>query len=128
MVEVCIASQLLGQASPDLLVMQRHLLASSLWCFGLQPPSPLTNDADFVKAVQKYKHVVTHYFAAKTEIWMALFMKEVYGVTGGNLSNEFAPSRGCIHFHSVLQAPNCALRLTAKELQKYAHDVAGILA
>ena len=41
MVEVCIASQLLGQASPDLLVMQGLLLASSLWRFGLQPPSPL---------------------------------------------------------------------------------------
>ena len=87
----------------------------------------MTNDADFVKAVQKYKHVVTHYFAAKTEIWMALFMKEVYGVTGGNLSNKFAPSRGCIHFHSVLQAAHRALRLAGKELRKYANDVAEAL-
>ena len=31
----------------------------------------MTNDAAFVRAVQSYKHVVTHYFAAKTEIWMA---------------------------------------------------------
>lgn len=58
---------------------------------------------------------------------MALFMKEVYGVTGGNLANEFAPSRGCIHFHSVLQAANRALRLTGKELRKYANDVADAL-
>ena len=87
----------------------------------------MTNDADFVKAVQKYKHVVTHYFAAKTEIWMALFMKEVYGVTGGNLANEFAPSRGCIHFHAVLQAANRALRLTGKEIRKYARNVADAL-
>ena len=87
----------------------------------------MTDDAAFVKAVQKYKHVVTHYFAAKTEIWMALFMKEVYGVTGGNLAHEFAPSRGCIHFHSVLQASHRALRLTGKELRKYACDVGDAL-
>ena len=69
----------------------------------------MTNDKAFVEAVQTYKNVVTHYFAAKTEIWMALFMSPVFGVDGGNLAMEFAKSRGCIHFHSVLQAAHRAL-------------------
>ena len=69
----------------------------------------MTDDKAFVDAVQTYKNVVTHYFAAKTEIWMALFMSPVFGVDGGNLAMEFAKSRGCIHFHSVLQAAHRAL-------------------
>ena len=55
--------------------------------------SIMTDDTAFVDAVQMYKNVVTHYFAAKTEIWMALFMKPVFGVTGRSLENEFAKSR-----------------------------------
>ena len=69
----------------------------------------MTNDKAFVEAVQTYKNVVTHYFASKTEIWMALFMSPVFGVDGGNLAMEFAKSRGCIHFHSVLQAAHRVL-------------------
>ena len=69
----------------------------------------MTDDKAFVEAVQTYKNIVTHYFAAKTEIWMALFMSPVFGVDGGNLAMEFAKSRGCIHFHSVLQAAHRAL-------------------
>ena len=80
----------------------------------------MTNDAAFVRAVQSYKHVVTHYFAAKTEIWMAPYMKPVFGVTGGNLANEFAASRGAIHCHSVLQAMHPSLDVGGEELRKYA--------
>ena len=83
----------------------------------------MTDDSAFVEAVQTYKNVVTHYFAAKTEIWMALFMSPVFGVEGGNLSMEFAKSRGCIHFHSVLQAAHRALRIGSDELRNYAKTI-----
>ena len=70
----------------------------------------LVDDATFNDAVQKYKHVVTHYLAAKMEIWMALFMKPVYNVDGGLLTFEFAKTRGAIHFHSLLtQSKNTPL-------------------
>ena len=80
----------------------------------------MTNNAAFGRAVQSYKHVVTHCFVAKTEIWMALYMKPVFGATGGNLANKFAASRGAIHFHSVLQAMHPALDVGDEELRKYA--------
>ena len=83
----------------------------------------MTDDKAFVEAVQTYKNVVTHYFAAKTEIWMALFMSPVFGVDGGNLAMEFAKSRGCIHFHSVLQAAHRALRVGNDELRAYAKTI-----
>ena len=83
----------------------------------------MTDDRLFVDAVQRYKHVVTHYFASKTEIWMALYMKPVFGVVGGSLANEFAPSRGCIHFHSVLQAEHSSLKVCREALAKYSSDV-----
>ena len=83
----------------------------------------LDNNSAFVRAVQTYKNVVTHYFAAKTEIWMALYMKPVFGVTGGNLANKFAVSRGAIHFHSVLQAIPKALNIGGEELRTYAESI-----
>ena len=83
----------------------------------------MTNNAAFVTAVQSYKHVVTHYFIAKTEIWMALYMKPVFGVRGGNLANKFASSRGAIHFHSVLQAIPKALNIGGEELRTYAESI-----
>ena len=64
----------------------------------------LSDDNTFIDAVQKYKTIVTHYLAAKMEIWMGLFMKPVYGVDGGQLVFEFAKSRGAIHFRSLLTA------------------------
>ncbi|EJK44668.1 hypothetical protein THAOC_36777, partial [Thalassiosira oceanica] len=76
----------------------------------------MTDDKSFVSAVQTYKHVVTQYFAAKTEIWMTLFMKPVFGVTGGNLVNEFAKARGAIHFHSCLQSAHRALDVCSRQI------------
>lgn len=77
----------------------RCALATYVSCFtntskiqAQQAAIEIMNDDDaFVKAVQTYKHLVTHYFAAKIEIWMALYMRPVFGVTGGNLAFEFAP-------------------------------------
>lgn len=70
------------------------------------PQQILDDDTAFARAVQMYKNVVTHYLESKMEIWMTLFMKPVFGVTSGQLTNEFAQSRGAIHFHSVLRIKN----------------------
>ena len=84
----------------------------------------LTDDNTFASAVQKYKNVVTHYLASKMEIWMALFMAPVYGVDGGNLTNEFSKSRGAIHFHSLLTTIfNNFSRLMKEHLEKFALDI-----
>ena len=70
---------------------------------GYEEVDILNDDAEFSIALQKYKNIVTHYHAAKVEIWMGLFMKPVHDVEDGVLSFEFSPSRGAIHFHSLLQ-------------------------
>ena len=77
----------------------------------------LSDDSVFIDAVQKYKTIVTHYLAAKMEIWMGLFMKPVYGVDGGQLVFEFAKSRGAIHFHSLLTAKHKVFDDNATYLQ-----------
>ena len=59
----------------------------------------LTDDSQFSQAVNKYRQVVSHYLAAKMELWMAMFMKPVFGVQDSNVVFEFAKSRGCIHYH-----------------------------
>lgn len=64
--------------------------------------SILSDDSIFLKYVQKFKNIVTLYVAVKMEIWMALFMKPVHGITGGLLCYQFAPSRGAIHWHCNL--------------------------
>ena len=38
------------------------------------------NNSAFTKAVQCYKHVVTHYMVSKMELWTAPFTGPVYGV------------------------------------------------
>ena len=55
----------------------------------------LTDDKIFLKYVQHYKNIVTLYVATKMEIWMALFMKPVFGVTGGFYHMN-------LHHHAVL--------------------------
>ena len=92
----------------------RMLLQKYVNC--LSNPNPLldgnkiqNDDKVFALAVQTYKQVVTHYLAAKMEIWMTKFMASVYGVTGGNIAIEFAKSRGAIHYHSVLYSRHRAM-------------------
>ena len=77
----------------------------------------LSDDITFIDAVQKYKTIVTHYLAAKMEIWIGLFMKPVYGVDGGQLVFEIAKSRGAIHFHSLLTAKHAVFDNNTKHLQ-----------
>ena len=50
-------------------------------------------------------------------------MKPVYGVDGGNLTFEFAKSRGAIHFHTVLRMMNEHLKRCQRALQLYAENV-----
>ena len=46
------------------------------------PTLILTDDQVLMKYVQRYKNIVTMYFAVKMEVWMALFMMPVHGVEG----------------------------------------------
>ena len=83
----------------------------------------LSNDDTFIDAVQKYKTVVTHYLAAKMEIWMGHFMKPVYEVDGGQLVFEFAKSRGAIHFHSLLTSKHKVFDDIATDLQNLSESM-----
>jgi hypothetical protein len=92
----------------------------------LSPPPPdidadsiLSNDDSFSFAVQTYKHVVTHYLASKEEIWSAFMYGPVYGLTGGVLVNEFAKSRGAIHYHMVGQMNSECLNEVAAALKEF---------
>ena len=62
----------------------------------------LQDHTQFQNTVNEFKQVVTFYAVSKMEIWMALFMKPVHGVTEGALTHEFSDSRGAIHYHSIL--------------------------
>ena len=53
-------------------------------------------------ATQRYNAVVAQYLSAKIETWFAIFMKPVYGLDRGISAFELAPSRGAIHYHSLL--------------------------
>ena len=59
------------------------------------------DDAFFTDAVQKYEHAMTHHIASKMELWMEIFVKQVFGVTNSNVAMEFSKSRGDISFHST---------------------------
>ena len=78
----------------------------------------MENDDVFTSVVQQYKNVVTHYLQSKVEIWMGLFMKPVYNVDGGLLVNEFAKSRGAIHYHSLL---TCSDQIQTQKIQSTKH-------
>ena len=56
-------------------------------------------DKCFSNAVKKYKNVVTHYMGSKFELWYAFVMNPIYGVIGSMASNEFAKTRGALHYH-----------------------------
>ena len=56
----------------------------------------------FREKMQQYKQLVTHFFAAKTEIWFDTFLVYIFGLREFDLRFEFAKSRGAIHFHALL--------------------------
>ena len=61
----------------------------------------LNNNSHFTSAVQKYKHVVTHFLASKMEIWYNIVMENIHNVVDVMITKEFASSRGAIHYHSL---------------------------
>ena len=59
----------------------------------------MDDDAKFALAVQSYPQVVTHFFAAKVELWLTLVMKPLCGVSDVGGAFENAGGRGAIHTH-----------------------------
>jgi len=78
------------------------------------------NNSAFTKAMQCYKHVVTHYMVSKMELWTVLFMAPVYGVDAGALMFEFARSQGMIHYHSNLESNHLAVKQSQEVLATFA--------
>ena len=79
-----------------------HKYVSSLSYHNHNEESNILNDDTlFVKSVQKYKNIVNHYMASKFELWNAFVLKPIFDVDGGLSSNEFAKSRGALHYHSI---------------------------
>ena len=67
------------------------------------------DDAKFAVAVQLYPHVVTHFFASKSEIWLSVFMMELYGLKDASAAYEFSGGRGAIHTHLLALMENHAV-------------------
>ena len=59
-------------------------------------------DADFFQLLPKVTHVLNVYFERRTRKWFKYVLQEGLGVTDYLLRFEFAPSRGMLHYHSLL--------------------------
>ena len=79
----------------------------------------LNDDTLFVKNVQKYKNVVTHYMASKFELWNAFVLKPIFDVDGGLTSNEFAKTRGALHYHALNSTDSDVDKLVASILRDF---------
>jgi hypothetical protein len=88
----------------------------------------LTDNSQFNKAVQRYKNIVTHYLASKMDVWMALFLRPVYGVESGSLSFEFAKSRGCIHYHATMHSDNNCMKEIIQSLKTLSIKISEFIA
>eukprot|EP00957_Ditylum_brightwellii_P155675 11850961-Ditylum_brightwellii.AAC.1 len=60
----------------------------------------LSEDKFYQECVQMYKNVVSHFFGAKEEIWLLLFMNLVYNLKYVILAHEFGRTKGALHSHS----------------------------
>ena len=83
----------------------------------------LHNDQAFSKAVQKYKHIVTHYLASKFELWNAFMLLPIYGIDLCLSTFEFAKSRGAIHFHSLIASKSATTKNISNSLHQYSISV-----
>ena len=83
----------------------------------------LNCDKCFSSAVQKYKNVVTHYMGSKFELWYAFVMNPIYGVKGSMASNEFAKSRGALHYHSIAATLRWIDNEVSEKLNGYAKGI-----
>ena len=70
----------------------------------------MVDDAKFALAVQSYPQVVTHFFAAKTELWLTLVMNPLFGVTEVGGAYENAGGRGAIHTHLLALSRHPAMK------------------
>ena len=84
----------------------------------------LEDDTKFAEAVQKYKNITTHFLESKMELWNAFFMNPVLGKEAGNLSNEFAKTRGGIHYHDASSSSHPAIKLSHQHLRVCAEQIA----
>ena len=50
----------------------------------------LNNNSHFTSAVQKYKHVVTHFLASKITIWYNIVMQNIHNVVDAMITKQFA--------------------------------------
>ena len=77
----------------------------------------MTDNAQFALAVQSYPQVVTHFFAAKTELWLTLLMKPLIGLrdVGGAYKN--AGGRGAIHTHMLGRMAHPAMALVSQAIK-----------
>ena len=85
----------------------------------------LNDDKVYNAVMHDYKTVVTHFFAAKSEMWLSHFLRPVHGIEEFSSTKEFAKSRGAIHLHGVgygnseaFTDIDCALATAAKTINK----------
>jgi hypothetical protein len=81
----------------------------------------LENDAIFSMHSQKYKTVVTHYFAAKVELWYPLVLQPLLGIDICTLVHEFQSGRGAIHSHLLAYSDDQPWN---KDINNALHDYA----
>jgi PIF1 helicase. len=81
----------------------------------------LNNDAIFSMHSQKYKTVVTHYFAAKVELWYTLVLQPLLGIDICTFVHEFQSGRGAIHSHSLAYSEDQPWN---EEIKNALHDYA----
>ena len=82
----------------------------------------MTDDAKFALAVQSYPQVVTHFFAAKTELWLTLVMKPLFGLTEVGGAFENATGRGAIHTHLLGRMVHPAMALVSEAIKLLAGE------
>jgi len=73
--------------------------------------------------VMDYKQVVTHYFACKSETWLANFLTPVYGLEHNLCVYENAKGRGAIHAHNASTTKSKIDKLLNAALTKWAQEI-----
>ena len=80
------------------------------------------NDTKFSVAVQLYPHIVTHFFATKSEIWLSVFMMELYGLKDTSAAYRFSGGRRAIHTHLLTLIEDRAVEEWNEALKKLAGE------
>lgn len=81
--------------------LRRLLVQYVRVCEGDRAAERVENDVTaWHSAVTRYKQVVTHFFAYKTEQWHNRFLRNTLGAEEYQGVYEFAKQRGAIHYHS----------------------------